>query len=218
MQRHDAGRRLDRDAAALVRSFGGHHALAKSDRRLRLHVFDRAQQIAQGREIIRTHVEDRSAARLEEEARVRMPVLHAMRHQRTRAGQDGSDLAAIDQLAGQPAAGAEERVRRATEFQSAPVRFLNQPMPVFRRDAERLFREYMLARGQRRMADLEMRVGRGQIDHHIHLRIAQQRVDRERANAELVGLAFARALPEYPHTPPAARRETTRGSACRWSK
>ena len=72
----------------------------------------------------------------------------------------------------------------------SPRRFAScdQPMPVFRRDAERLFREYMLARGQRRMADLEMRVGRGQIDHHIDLGIAQQRVDRERANAELVGL------------------------------
>ena len=100
----------------------------------------------------------------------------------------GSDLAAIDHLAGQPSAGAEERVRRATEFQSAPVRFLDQPMPVFGRDAERLFREHMLARGQRRMADLEMRVWRGQIDHDIDFRIAHQRVDGERANAELVGL------------------------------
>src|SRR4029079_3635094 len=77
---------------------------------------------------------------------------------------------------------------RATQSQSAPVRLMDQPMPVFYRDAERLFRKHMLARGQRRMTDLEMRVGRGQVDHHFHLRIAQQRVDRERANAELVGL------------------------------
>ena len=70
---------------------------------------------------------------LKKKLRVRMPVLHAMRHQEARAGQDGSDLAAIDQFAGQPSAGAEERVRRAAEFQPAPVRLLHQPMPVFRR-------------------------------------------------------------------------------------
>ena len=52
----------------------------------------------------------------------------------------------------------------------------------------------MLARGQRRMTDLEMGVGRSQIDHHVHFRIAHQRLDGERPNPEFVGLHPRRLL------------------------
>src|SRR5436305_8729702 len=46
------------------------------------------------------------------------------------------------------------------------------------------FREHMLARGQRRMTDLQMRVWRGQIDHQVDFRLAHQRVDGERRSEE----------------------------------
>ena len=75
--------------------------------------------------IIGRHVEDRAAAGLEEEFRIGMPMLHAVRHQEGRSREDAADRAIIDELAGEASAGAEEGVRRAAEVKAAGLRLVD---------------------------------------------------------------------------------------------
>ena len=95
------GRRLDRDPVALARGFRRDDALREADARHGQHALHGPDQVDEGGEVVRRHVEDRAAARLEEELRIGMPVLHPVRHQERRSRQDPSDGAVVDELAGE---------------------------------------------------------------------------------------------------------------------
>ena len=53
---------------------------------------DRAEQVDQLRHVIGSEIEDRSAAMLEEESRVGMPVFHAVRQHGARRRQTGTPI------------------------------------------------------------------------------------------------------------------------------
>ena len=80
-QRMDIGERLDLDRLAAHRRSGRRHdAFGEADLARRLDRGDGSEERDQRRQIVGAHVEDRSGAGAEEEAGVRMPMLHAVRH------------------------------------------------------------------------------------------------------------------------------------------
>src|SRR5215831_913710 len=119
-QSHHRRRRLDLDRMAVAWPTGGNDSLGKGRRRARLHACDRSNEIDQGGEIIRRHVEDRSAARFEQKFRVWMPVLHPVRHQEACAGEYPADSSCVDKFARQTSSSAEKGIRRAPELEAAP--------------------------------------------------------------------------------------------------
>ena len=77
-----------------------------------------------------------------------MPVLHAVRHQEGRSGEDSADRSIIDELAGEASAGAEEGVGRAAEVKTAGLRLVHQLAALLEVDSEGLFRKDVLAGGR----------------------------------------------------------------------
>src|SRR4029079_13862834 len=83
------------------------------DRADRRHFCDRAQEIDESGQIIRSHIERRSAACREEKSRIGMPVLHPRSQHRCAPAHCLADLARIDDLAGELMRGEDGRVRSA---------------------------------------------------------------------------------------------------------
>ena len=89
--------------------------------RLGRHRRDRAEQADQRRDVVRTDVQQRTAARAVEEVRVRVPALGSRVHDRGVRPDRLADRALVDERAGRLQAAAEERVRarRATTTPAA---------------------------------------------------------------------------------------------------
>src|SRR5690606_42000834 len=90
----DRGRGANLDDAALIGALGGDDALAARHVGESREALDRAEQMHAVGDVIGTEIEDRPAARLEEEIRVRMPMLHAAAHHMPGAAHDLALLAA----------------------------------------------------------------------------------------------------------------------------
>ncbi|MEJ0002812.1 MAG: hypothetical protein WDN30_03285 [Pararobbsia sp.] len=73
-------------------------------------------------QVVGPEIEDRAAARLEEELGVRMPVLHAVREHGDRAADRPADAAAVDRAARGLVRRAEEGIGRAAHAQALGVR------------------------------------------------------------------------------------------------
>ena len=98
-----------------------------------------------------------------------------------------ADGALVDQPARPPSGSAEEGVGGRAQQQTALCRFGNQPAAIGGRGRQRLFGEDVLARGKRRKRNVEMRRRYRQVEDKVDVRVGQQRVDAERADAIFLG-------------------------------
>jgi hypothetical protein len=184
------GGRLDRDPVALARGIRRDDPLREADARHGKDALHGPDQIDEGGKVVRPHVEDRAAARLEEELRVGMPVLHPVRHQERRSRQDPSDGAVIDELASQTPAPAEKGVRGAAEEKAAGLRLLDQDAAFLEIDREGLFGEDVLAGAERRQRHAEMGAGDRQVDDEVDVLARQEFVDRHSLDVEAARLCL----------------------------
>ena len=102
-----------------------------------------------------------------------MPALVAAADHVGRAADGRSDEAVVDEPAAGLDARAQEGVRRAAQHQSLFLGDAAQFDALGQLRAQRLFRIDVLARQQRRTADLEVLVGARQVQHDLHLRIGE---------------------------------------------
>ena len=182
----DGGRRVDRDLFSLAR-LRQDRALLRRRRGNRRHPAHRSDQLDQIGDIIRPDVEHRPGAGLEEEIRIRMPVLHAVSHHEARAAGDFSHLAAVDEIARKLMRAAEEGVGRRADAQALFLRPLLQVQPLPDRKHEGLFRIDVLAGVEHLLRHRVMRGRIRQVDHDVDVGCGEQAVHRLRPNLVLSG-------------------------------
>ncbi len=105
----DGGGCLDRDLLALRGALSMTRCLRAMPERAATR-FIRTQEVHQVGDVVGAHVEHGTAARLEEEVRVGMPVFHAAAHDVGGAAGDLADEALVHRLAGELVRSAEEGV------------------------------------------------------------------------------------------------------------
>ncbi len=171
----------------LQRAFRGDRAGRRGRVGQGRHPPHRADQVDQVRDVVGADVEDRSGAGQEEEARVRVPVLHAVAHHVRGARGDGADAAVVDELARQLVRAAEEGVGGRPDAQAPGVGDLLQPLALVDGEDEGLLGIDVLARLERHQGDAVVRVGDGEVDHHVDVRVGEELVHRLGAHAELLG-------------------------------
>ena len=111
-------RHIDVDHVTIFR-LAGDHALREGDLAGAGDARYRAEQVDQRGDVVGAHVQHRTAARLVEEGRVRVPVFVTVaNHERGRCN-GSADPAIVNQFATGLQAAAEEGVRRAADAQSA---------------------------------------------------------------------------------------------------
>src|SRR5262249_34321775 len=88
------------------------------------HAADGPEERDERGQVVRSHVEERAAARLVVEGRVRVPVFVAVAEHGGRRGDRFADRAVVDQLAAGVQTGAEERIGRTADaypFRPCPL-------------------------------------------------------------------------------------------------
>ena len=139
-KRRHGGGRLDHDPVAL----GGESAVTtrsgNPDAGHRKNTLHGSDEIDESAQIVRRHVEDRPSARLEEEFRIRMPVLHAVRHQEGRSRQDASDLTRRRRATLRGARPRPGTCRGAAEEAATGLRLVDQLAALLEVDREGLLR------------------------------------------------------------------------------
>ena len=125
---------------------------------------------------------------LEEELRIGMPVLHAVRHDEGGAGEHAADHALVDQLPRQPPARAKERVGRASDHQAARLGLGDDLAPHVDVDRERLLGEDVLAGRERGERHGRMRRRHGKVHDDVDVVARKQRIDRHCLYAEFLPL------------------------------
>ena len=153
------------------------------------HPCDGPEQLHERREVVRSDVEERSRALLEEEVGVRVPGLRTRAlHQRERR-ERRADRAVLDQPPSGLDARAEERVGRRGDTQTLRVRRLEQQLSALAVERERLLAPDVLARLERPESDLHVHLRQGEVDDDLDLVVSEQLVDRAvPGDAEGLGL------------------------------
>ena len=116
-----------------------------------------------------------------------MPALMARAHEIGGAADGLTEHAAIDHLARSLMGAAEESVGRRADAQPFGARRLNQLLAFGKDDAERLFRIDVLARFDRAQANLNVRLGDGEVEDDVDRGIGKQGIQLHRLEAKLVG-------------------------------
>ena len=147
----------------------------------------RAEQRDEGGDVVDADVEERARAGLEEEERVRVPVLHAVAEHGGAEGDRLADEALVQQLAHRLEAAAEEGVGRGADVEALLLRDLEHRLRVVEVDRERLLVVDGLAGLQRHHADLGVGGGDGEVHDELDVRVGHQLLDGEGLDAELVG-------------------------------
>ena len=130
------------------------------------------------------------AAGLVVELRIGVPMLHAAAQHERGSGDRAADGVLVHQPAGEAAGGAQKRVGRGAQLQVAAPCLRDQRPALLHRGRQRLFREHVLAGAQGRHADVEVRVGHGQIEDQVDILGRQQGIDQFRPDC-----VFGGALP-----------------------
>ncbi len=181
----DVGRHLDVDQLAPLR-FRQDRALLPADPRGTGHTACRAEQLHEGREVVRAHVEERAGTVLVEEPRIRVPPLGAgLEHERVR-GEGLPDVTSIDHRAGGLQTSTEEGVGRATEAAVVVRGELDETRPFGEVDAERLLAEDGLSHGERGTRDVGVELRWGEVDDCVDVRVVHDVVECAGARTVLV--------------------------------
>ena len=88
------------------------------------------------------------------------------------------DQTSFDDVAARLQAGAEERVRGATEPEPSLRRGIHQRLALGELDTERLLAEDRLSRHQGRPGHGTVCLGMGEVDHRVDLVVGKERVER----------------------------------------
>ncbi len=190
------GRRGDRNGLALEGSGRAHQPRRRGGAGQGADPGDGAQELDQLGQVVGANVEHRPAARLEEEAGIGMPVLHAARQEEGGAGDDLADRALIDQAARLARRRPQDRVRRGRDAQAQPLGQLDQRLGVGEVRGERLFGVDVLAGLERRPADLGMDRRHGEIEDDVDPVVRQQLGRAQRPEAVALGHHRRRLGPE----------------------
>ena len=89
-------------------------------------------------DIVWAKIENRAGALLEEELRIRVPMLHAAAHDMSGARGDSADLAGVDDRSGLLMRATEESIRRRADTQIAILRGSLQRFAIFESEGNRL--------------------------------------------------------------------------------
>ena len=169
----------------------------------------RTEQVHQGGQIVRAHVEHRPAARLVIERRVGVPAFVAGTGHERHGVQRLADPAVVDQLAAGLVATAEEGVGRAAEQHPGVSGRAHQVLALGALHRQRFLAPHMLAGIDGRPRHRVVRGRDGQVDHQIDRLVGQQFGRRQRArNAELRRLRRGALDNQSRRTPPRRESET----------
>ncbi|MDI2022403.1 hypothetical protein PJL18_02941 [Paenarthrobacter nicotinovorans] len=142
------------------------------------HLADGAEGLDQGREVVRTHVEQRPGAVLEQEGRVRVPGFRTRGLERSHAGQWRADVTAFNDAARGLQAGTQERVRCGSEADSRCICGLEEAQTGFTVQRERLLSPYVLARVDGSGGYLDVRRRNGQVHNDFDVGMVQCQLRR----------------------------------------
>ena len=155
-----------------------------------------SEELHQCGEVVRAHVEERPRPELVEDRRARVPPLGSRGEHEGVGSERFADVTAVDDGPARLQAGAEERVRRATEPHALPGGERDQLGAFFVRDAERLLAEHRLPGRERRTIDAGVHLRRRQVHDRVDLGVFEDRFESEGACTPLLG-AFLRAVREH---------------------
>ena len=143
----------------------------------------RSEQRDQGRDVVRSHVQQRPSAGLVVEVRVRVPALVPGRDHGGGRGDGPADQPVVDRLPGGLDPGAEHGVRGAADRDAGRPRSVQHLPGLRRRCREGLLAVDGFAGGNRAQGDLGVGCGDGQVQDEFDVVGGQERVDRERPDA-----------------------------------
>ena len=138
----------------------------------------------QGGEVVRPHVEQRPAAGLIVERRVRVPGFRPAPHHEGGAGHRLAHRAVVDQLAHGLVAAAEERVRGAAGADAGGVGGGEHPLAFGHVQAKGLLAVDVLAGGDGGQIHFRMGGGNGEVEHGFDVVAPEQLVHRDRRHVE----------------------------------
>ena len=149
---------------------------------------DRAEQADQRGDVVGADIEDRAAARLEEERRVGMPVLHAVAHHMGGAADHACRSCPCREACRTVWAPPPRKVSGAPpSFRPRLSASATSLLASSRGERQRLLRIGVLAGREDLVAHLEMGVRHGEVDDRVDLVVLEEAVDRHGADRELLG-------------------------------
>jgi len=149
------------------------------------------------RDVVRPHVEQGPAALGIEERRIRVEDLRPLPLERGLAEQRPPDVTARDRPFRGLHSRAEHGVRSHADAKARGLRPLEQPTGLLPADPDRLLGPDVLARGDDRLGDLDVRRGDREIDHDVDVGVVEHHVDpTEARDAVLLGLRLRPLLEE----------------------
>ncbi len=151
------------------------------------HTVDRSDEVHQRRQIVRPHVEQWPASGLVVELGVRMPVLVAVAHHVGAGGDRLADEPIVDDLATRLDPPTEEGVRGAADQEPPGFGQGQHPLAVLSVHGEGLLAVGGLARLQSGQRHLGVRVGDGEVDRDLNLRVGKELLDAARPGHPEVG-------------------------------
>src|SRR6478609_3102079 len=146
---------------------------------------DGPYEVDQSGDVVRPHVEHRTASSGVIKGRIRVPALMTRTHESGSASHRLANRALIDELATCLVRATQKGVGRTTHAKATLVGSFEQRSCVGCRESHRLLGMDMLPRGQCHQADLYVRRGNRQVDDDLDRGVAQEFVDRERLEPEL---------------------------------
>ena len=137
----------------------------------RHNTFDRTKHIHQRSNVIRPHIEERTAAFFVVECGGGMPAFVTGADHKSGTAHDFSDFAAVDELTALLVTGSEKRIRSATGTQTFFRRQSQNFKPVLPVQGKRFFRIDMFARFQCTQIDFFVSFGNRQVQNKFDFRI-----------------------------------------------